>query len=58
MHYRLSAARTVVVKGGLFRPHSLQQQLAGPSVTGPGMKAKAKSSVLHQCAGPNCAVCS
>lgn len=57
LRFRISAPRTVITKSSAFRATTPQQQLAGPSVTGPGLRSKVKSSVLHQCVGPNCSVC-
>lgn len=57
LHYKLSAPRTIAVRGSGFRAANLQQQLAGPAATGPGLQPKVKSSVLHQCIGPSCSVC-
>ncbi len=57
LHYRLTAPSMLISKASPFRAATPQQQLAGPSVSGPGTHAHVKSSVLHQCIGPNCAVC-
>lgn len=57
LHFRITAPRTLISKSSPFRAFTPQQQLAGASVTGPGMRQNVKSSVLHQCIGPNCSVC-
>ena len=57
LHLQISAPGSVIVKGGPFRAATPQQQLAGPQVTGPGTQRSTRSSVLHQCKGPNCSVC-
>lgn len=57
LQLQISAPRSVIIKDGPFRAATPQQQLAGQSVTGPGTRRNVKSSVLHQCIGPNCSVC-
>ncbi len=57
LHFRLSAPGTIMSKAGAFRAATPQQQLAGSGVSGPGTRRKTRTSVLHQCIGPNCSVC-
>lgn len=41
-----------------WRPRTGAEQLAGPSVAGPGAHAGAgRSSVLHNCKGHSCSIC-
>lgn len=54
---QISAPRSLQFKDSKPSALTPQQQLAGLHVEGPGTRAGARSSVLHNCKGPSCSVC-
>lgn len=54
---QVTAPRNLQFKASKPSALTPQQQLAGMNVEGPGTRAGARNSVLHNCKGPSCSVC-